>query len=137
MKNTNAKDMDSSLKLRPEIKKLWCTALESKKYPQATGGLRSDTGFCCLGVLGDLAVKAGVAKWEGEILRSGGTLSASYFPKALLNWACSKIPEDLSLIDDTGWPVPGQIGVRQVGLAELNDSGMPFPEIAEVIRKHF
>ena len=133
MKNANLKDMDSTLKLRPEIKELWCTALESKEYPQAAGGLRSDTGFCCLGVLGDLAVKAGVAKWEGEILRSGGTLHRSYFPNALLKWACSETPENLILDEGSLWPIPGRVG----SLAGLNDSGMTFPEIARVIREHF
>ena len=137
MKNVNLKDMDSTLKLKPEIKELWCAALESKKYPQATGGLRSDTGFCCLGVLGDLAVKAGVAEWVGEILRSGGTLHRSYFPNALLKWACSETPENLILDEGTPWPIPRRICEMKVSLAGLNDRGMTFPEIAEVIRKHF
>lgn len=137
MKNANLKDMDSSLKLKPEIKELWCTALESKEYPQAIDGLKSDAGFCCLGVLGDLAVKAGVAEWVGEILRSGGTLSAGYFPNALLNWACSEVPENLILDEGTPFPIPGRIGEQPTSLAGLNDYGMAFPEIAGVIRKHF
>ena len=133
MKNTNAKDMDSSLKLRPEIKELWCSALESGEYLKARDRLRTDNGFCCLGVLGDLAVKAGVAEWVGEILRSGGTLHRSYFPNALLKWACSETPENLILDEGSLWPIPGRVS----SLADLNDRGMTFPEIAEVIRKHF
>lgn len=32
----------------------WIAALRSGNYPQATGCLRSDNGYCCLGVLADL-----------------------------------------------------------------------------------
>ena len=40
--------MDKKLKTR------WIKALRSGKYPQATNGLRTETGYCCLGVLCDL-----------------------------------------------------------------------------------
>ena len=40
--------MDSSLKQK------WVRALRSGKYEQATGALRNEDGFCCLGVLCDV-----------------------------------------------------------------------------------
>jgi len=135
-----------TLKLKPEIKELWCNALDSKEYPQAKGGLRSDTGFCCLGVLGDLAVKAGLAEWEGQLLRSNGTLQGAYFPNALLSWACSKMPKNTSLDDNTTFSIPkgswpattfSLPPAANRNLAELNDQGMTFPEIAKIIREHF
>ena len=48
--------------MKPEIQAEWVAALRSGEYKQGTGVLRSEANeFCCLGVLCDLAVKAGVA----------------------------------------------------------------------------
>ena len=47
--------------MKAEIKKLWTDALRSGEYKQGYGMLRSkEDEFCCLGVLCELAVKAGV-----------------------------------------------------------------------------
>jgi len=46
--------------MKLEVKKLWIEALRSGKYEQGRGALNKDGKFCCLGVLCDLAVKAGV-----------------------------------------------------------------------------
>jgi hypothetical protein len=48
------------LDMNPEIRKLWTDALRSGRYSQTTQVLRNRYGFCCLGVLCDLAVAAGV-----------------------------------------------------------------------------
>jgi len=47
--------------LDPEFKEKWCTALESGDYKQGNGSLRSDSGYCCLGVA--LEVE-GKGKWQ-------------------------------------------------------------------------
>lgn len=47
--------------MKPEIKQQWVEALESGEYRQGNGVLQTaDDRYCCLGVLSDLAVKAGV-----------------------------------------------------------------------------
>lgn len=50
--------------MNPEIKALWLEALRSGEYEQGIGALHSyEDGkdyYCCLGVLCDLAIKAGV-----------------------------------------------------------------------------
>lgn len=57
--------------MNPEIKAQWVAALRSGDYLQGVGSLRYEGGFdgsmryCCLGVLCDLAVKAGVGAWIG------------------------------------------------------------------------
>lgn len=49
------------MRMNQDVKALWLTALRSGKYKQATGSLQtSDNKFCCLGVLCELAVEAGV-----------------------------------------------------------------------------
>ena len=50
--------------MNPEIKAQWVAALRSGEYKQGRGQLRNtDDEYCCLGVLCDLAVKAGVTEW--------------------------------------------------------------------------
>lgn len=47
--------------MKAAVKKLWVDALRSGDYEQGTGALRSSRDkFCCLGVLSDVAAKAGV-----------------------------------------------------------------------------
>ena len=47
--------------MKQEIKQQWATALRSGKYAQGQAYLRNDRDeMCCLGVLSELAVEAGV-----------------------------------------------------------------------------
>lgn len=46
------------LKIDPVIKDIWLKALRSGEYVQAKGALRTQSGFCCLGVLCDALKKA-------------------------------------------------------------------------------
>jgi hypothetical protein len=47
-------------KMDPKVKPLWLAALRSGEYEQGGAYLNRNGKFCCLGVLCDLAVKAGV-----------------------------------------------------------------------------
>jgi hypothetical protein len=49
--------------MNPEIKARWVAALRSGEYQQTTGNLRTENGFCCLGVLCDLHSKATGIEW--------------------------------------------------------------------------
>lgn len=50
--------------MNPDIKKRWLEALRSGEYEQGREALCSDGKYCCLGVLSDLAVEDGIAKWQ-------------------------------------------------------------------------
>src|SRR5689334_12189419 len=52
------------IRMTAELRDAWCAALRSGKYEQGTGRLCKDGKFCCLGVLGDLLVQRGLAKWS-------------------------------------------------------------------------
>lgn len=117
-----------SLNMDPQIRARWTTALRSGTIPQAKGALREDAGRCCLGVLADLAVADGVIdppkyydddrESEGEWLYCG---AGDVLPYAVYAWA--GLPN--------GNPdAPGHTGKS---LADLNDAGMPFTEIADLI----
>lgn len=125
-------------KIDPEIKELWCNALESEEYTQAKGRLRTEAGFCCLGVLSDLAVKAGVQKWVYGVTSTTdngdgygipnivGTPSRGLLQRDIQKWAGIKGFSDdpRVLIDNT-----------PCRLSALNDRGYDFKSIAKLIRE--
>jgi hypothetical protein len=114
----------------PKVKEMWLNALRSGEYSQTQGHLKTPYGFCCLGVLCDLYSKEiGDTEWEkSEYYESGAT--AEYFegkqeflPESVVNWA-GFVCEDPT--------IPSE----QKKLSELNDEGMSFKEIADLIETH-
>ena len=124
--------------MHAEIKAQWVAALRSGEYKQGKSVLhnRETNEYCCLGVLCDLAVKAGVEVKQGEqSVTVGGdyvnpeTIQSTRFggraqslPAAVIGWA--------GLVE----PDPMPEGVSD-SLACLNDSGDTFDQIADVIER--
>lgn len=108
-----------------EVREAWVAALESGDYEQTTdgqlgypydpGGAPSD--YCCLGVLCDLAIKAGLIKDEGI---DGRFNWGAAFPECqVADWA------GLAETDGT---------YEHTSLASDNDNGSSFAAIADIIR---
>lgn len=121
----------------PEIKREWIDALLSDEYPQATGALRSNVGFCCLGVLCDIAIKHGVVNpWKptGNHLYAievdgVDVLEIGLPPAAVMEWAG---------LEYRGGEYGERVGDRGASyLAGDNDSGKTFSEIAKIIEENF
>jgi hypothetical protein len=94
----------------------WLDALESGAYQQCRGRLRGGDRFCCLGVGCDVS---GIDRWvndpgwesKGMYLGHGGLM-----PPEVMEW----------------------FGITEISfgvLAELNDSGWTFAQIANYIRE--
>lgn len=162
--------------------KEWTKALRSGEYPQCVGTLHNESGYCCLGVETDLAIKAGMAdgKWVGDEI-VGSNYSFLRFGRDENLYESSSMPDtvaeyvglihtnpqitilfkDDSLIytdpggrydyefsdgkkafDATerfsklpGCKLPGF--KQQISLAEMNDAGFTFEQIADVIDYFF
>lgn len=111
------------------IAKDWIDALRSGEYKQQTGGLATDdlhgnAKFCCLGVLCDLYVKSNPAA-EAEV-------GIRFRP-------CPGTGHSIGIVDYYGdscflpYTIEKWAGVPyalQQDLAELNDNGATFNEIA-------
>ena len=101
---------------REEVIKRWVAALRSGEYKQARHALKTDTGFCCLGVLCDLAAKDGGSQWA---LRS---------------------PDYYTYMGNSGVLPPvfrrflGR-GVNENKLVRMNDEGTSFDIIADYIER--
>lgn len=111
------------------IKAQWTAALRSGDYPQGTNALkRVGGGLCCLGVLCELAVKAGVI----HELRVGAAGAVEYgnhsgssqiaLPFSVQQWA--GLANENPNVNIEG-------GIDS--LAALNDDGVDFAAIADLI----
>ncbi len=112
----------------------WLEALTSGEYKQTKGALHrkkgKKEGFCCLGVLCDLAVKAKVipAPEQSDKTNCNGSVSYSYegdegvLPDAVKDWAGLKT--DCGNFDDED---------DDESLAGINDDGKKFATIAKII----
>lgn len=68
-----------------ELKEKWVTALRSGEYRQTTGELKDEYGYCCLGVLCDIAnVKRDGGVFvdnAGFPLRGDGSSYGKFYPR--------------------------------------------------------
>jgi len=114
-----------------DVKRQWVAALRSGKYEQGRQRLEKDGRFCCLGVLCDLAVKAGVVErvhgeYEHGVVGFARPSdpegpNASTPPWAVVKWA--GMDSDLMALT-----------IR--ALINLNDiKGLSFEEIADRIEE--
>lgn len=101
--------------MNQEIKKLWCEALRSGNYKQGTLALYNKKAgtYCCLGVLTDLAVKAGVAE-AGILTRPG----VDILSLEVIAWA------GLTDRDPSVKPIHA-VGLNEAYLTCLNDGLLP------------
>lgn len=127
--------------MNEEIKEQWVTALCIGGYKQGRGELRTiKNEFCCLGVLCDLAVKAGVAQWVTDSLKgwwvipNGQTLQnvsdfdrgGAALPRFIREWAGLELANPM---------VTDAFGNRKY-LSTLNDTHEErFTVIADYIEK--
>ncbi len=131
-------------RMRPEARDDWAARLRSGAYPQGRRALAvleegtgAVVGYCCLGVLCEAALEAGVALEVGETAGNGGRLrtydgESAVLPPAVIRWAGLR---DANPAVVTMGRCPGTDGMRdgEWSLAGLNDDGRPFAEIAGLV----
>jgi hypothetical protein len=112
-----------------EPQRAWVEALRSGKYKQGRGALGADNEFCCLGVACELAVKAGVIprpnKCDDGLYQYGraGLASTAFLPVCVRQW--------LGVTTEHGG-----LPLGHGSLADKNDQGWSFEEIADLIEQH-
>ena len=114
-----SKESNVNFKLDPEDKKLWLDALRNGDFQQGNGALAEKRGntiyYCCLGVLCEIKQVQKVDTGSTSNIRYGTSMdesSASYLP----DYMESVLPTEY-----------------QKALAQMNDAGFTFEEIAQVI----
>ena len=129
-------------KMNPAVKAKWIAALQSGEYPQSQGGfMRDDAGFCVQGVLVDIYAKEHGLKWE-KAERHGKSFfglaaigGGSAFPSG--KTAVFAVGEWAGLTFATNEDVVTAREEMQIQtirlLAQLNDKGMPFNKLQDII----
>lgn len=141
-----------------EVADRWVAELRSGKYRQTTGYLnvvRSENeeypvGFCCLGVLCEIAVSDGIVSRSAEasvdsrngeyVFMNYGDEDSALPPYPVLDayrMEGSMVPLPRYRISEfvelNGYPPLASLG--QVSLVDLNDAGVPFTTIADIIEE--
>lgn len=111
--------------MNQEAKKPWLAALRSGKYRQTTESLNDENGYCCLGVLCEVAIENGLKINKETNDRSYETSYDGYvdFPPPIV-WTWAGLVGNNPYIESKG-----------NYLADLNDAGLSFDEIADLIEK--
>lgn len=117
--------------MKKEIADMWVAALRSGDYKQGKGVLGrtlpdGSEEYCCLGVLCDLAVLETtdmVSVTEASTGIKRFNYQTETLPVLVQKWAKIATPA-------------GRIPFM-ASLAEMNDAGTPFTEIADLIEKHW
>ena len=117
--------------MNPEIKAAWLAALRSGEYKQGVGSLNKDGNMCCLGVLCDLHSKTTGEVWEGKDAEGAEKYrNESAVPTGeVVEWSgieCDNPHVKIQMSED------GEDTIS-MPLAELNDNGSTFEEIADLI----
>lgn len=109
----------------PEIRKQWTAALRSDEFRQATGALRVDDRHCCLGVLCELHRRANPDyEWKEPVPGLGYVYDKyiSALPESVMLWAGLRSQNP-------------RVTHPLRTLAQMNDDGFTFAEIADVIEE--
>lgn len=135
--------------MKADVKAQWITELRSGDWAQGTGVLHrmNDEGkhfYCCLGVLCELAVKAGVLpeavkgrdgvsswmfQYEAPEAHHNDGINATTLPRSVRAWAGVDHEDIIIDPDGNGFGLP-------MYASGANDSGMSFDEIADLIEKN-
>lgn len=128
--------------MNQEYKEKWVAALRSGDYKQGRGRLQNEDGFCCLGVLCDVAAKEEplTYKWE----KHGGNNPIMLTPTG--SYGITEIPKHLShelglvnsggnaITDPTVDYITKDGILRNTYLSALNDEyRLSFNELADLI----
>lgn len=122
--------MTLKTKMNTEVKEKWISALRSGKYKQGIRSLRTEHGYCCLGVLCDLYSQEHNKEWRFQDVWSFYD-SLCFLPPDVEQWAglnssnpSVKIPVD----DENKY-------FYHEPLSDLNDSGYSFEQISNIIEQ--
>lgn len=132
--------------MKTEVKNLWIEALRSGEYEQGKFRLKTrgvgdgPDEYCCLGVLCEVAVKAGVVterdSMEGsQYAAFGAYRSTRTLPREVVEWAgLEGTYADNPIVTEIPEEDPDRI--MGYSLAELNDNHFKnFNDIADVIEE--
>ncbi len=132
--------------MNKEIGQQWVDDLRSGKYNQGIGYLcqlhNNSNDYCCLGVLAEQALKSGIVDdkrcddvdYDVDVKAFNGCQST--LPAAIIKWAdINPIVLISPEAGQEGFSILVQRGKQRSSLDTLNDNGMSFSKIADLIEE--
>jgi hypothetical protein len=121
--------------MKEHVKNLWVDALQSGKYKQSKNHLKTDNGYCCLGVLCDVYAKNQKKKGfstetnlsNAYAFPDGKNEETKVLPDRVVKWSGMNSTEG-HVVD---------ISYGKTLLSILNDDGQSFDEIVNVIERNW
>lgn len=116
--------------MKKAIATKWVNALRSGKYTQTQNCLYDGEGYCCLGVLCDVLGKQFKlsAADDEDIFVVEGSFNAETLPP--------EVRREAGVKDENG-SIYFTENKEAIILSKLNDDGVPFEEIANVIEQNW
>jgi hypothetical protein len=130
--------------MNPEIKSRWIEALRSGEYEQTKSNLSDGLGYCCLGVLCEIAIEDDVVSKfiysDGSVMYgSAYELDGHLLPGPVSVWGDvnhnPSVPRSVAAEILDRYDIEISISSVTVPLSWLNDHGVPFHVIAEMIEE--
>lgn len=141
------------------VKDRWLKALRSGEFPQSRNSLHRveasadiPAGFCCLGVLCEIAVQDEVVTKELHefgVAETYGDGHVAFLPEEVVSWAglsafsdsdqgpTFRLREVDDLLTEEEFHIVRQMSLSHVTVVDLNDNGVSFDTIAKVIERIF
>jgi hypothetical protein len=116
------------------IAQRWVQALRSGEYQQGKRCLRSNDGFCCLGVLCELHRQEAGGEWVPSRPVPDAPQGLQYYDAADGDWDNSLLPDTVQEWAGLRSVSPGAKGYE---LPECNDSGWTFIKLADLIETNW
>lgn len=117
--------------MNQDVKAQWLTALRSGQYHQGRGYLNHAGKYCCLGVLCELAVRAGVIRKmktdDESTIAYGHEENEGLPPREVAEWS--------GLSQFSCNPMVTEANGERSCVSTLNDRGRTFAEIADLIEE--
>lgn len=120
--------------MKQTIKEKWIAALRSGEYKQGQNQLKKGDFFCCLGVLTDLYAKekglTWIPNWRKDSKEVYGDAAVPSFH--VVAWAGLKEGNPTVVVPES---IRGKTGFHCESLAQMNDRGCTFEQIADTIEQ--
>lgn len=125
--------------MKKEVAERWVKALRSGKYEQGVGALKHKSRYCCLGVLCEIS---GLIEGSDLIKDTGTCILYAHSDNELKETIPDDILEWSEMKNGRGefWDLNNETIIYLIGrtsLADANDHGDSFNQIADFIEKHW
>lgn len=126
--------------MKAEIKDLWLKALRSGEFPQGREYLDKGGKYCVLGVLASLAMLEGQCTYQPQKSLGSYDKRLKSLSYNVMKWAGIGQDEDdedgiAAFLKPKAGLVPLVHKGKKTTLADLNDSGLSFIELSDIIEK--